>query len=47
MVLISLPPERFVQVVMMSWFRLEGARAREDIDLDDVCVLEVYGRRFG
>lgn len=27
---------------MLSWFRLERARAREDINLDDVCVLEVY-----
>lgn len=27
---------------MLSWLRLKRVRAREDINLDDVCVLEVY-----
>lgn len=31
---------------MLSRSRLESARTREDIDLDDVCVLEVYGCRL-
>ncbi len=49
MVLVPLPPERLVQVVMLSRSRHERARARtrEDIDLDDVCVLEVYRGGFG
>lgn len=49
MVLVPLPPERFVQVVMLPRSRHERARARarEDIDLDNVSVLEVYRGGFG